>query len=192
MRPRLGSVWAKGGGAGQFLLRVLPDGGLVVFDAQDVVAALFLGDDLGGFFLAVQRVGGDDAAQQVDRLGAEQPLSGGQFVTFVGRGDKGHGGAILMFDEADDTAQVVANRLAVQSQRGGQTPGLGLKPAGEDVGQSVEVQDDEQIAQDGVGGGGIKLRAFLGPEAEGFALRLGQTRAEALDFGEVNLTGQQA
>jgi len=39
-----------------------------------------------------------------------------------------------MFDEADDAARVVANGLAVQSQRGGQTTGLGLEPAGGDFG----------------------------------------------------------
>ena len=64
------TVWLglgkRGGGPGQFPLGVLPHGGLVVFDAQDIVAALFLGDDLGGFFLAVEWVGGDDAVQQVN------------------------------------------------------------------------------------------------------------------------------
>jgi|ERR1035437_10157736 hypothetical protein len=57
----------------------------------------------------------------------------------------------------------------------GQTPGSGV----------------EQIAQNGVSGGGIKPRALLGPRPEGLTLQVGQNGAIALDFGEVNLTGQR-
>jgi hypothetical protein len=67
----------------------------------------------------VERVGGDDAAQQVHRLGAEEFLGGGQLVAFIGRGDQGHGRTVFVFDQADDTAQVVTNGLAVQGQRSG-------------------------------------------------------------------------
>jgi len=66
-----------------------------------------------------------------------------------------------MFDEADDAAQV--SRMVLPSKPARRADaGLGLEPASEDVGQGVEVQGDEQIAQDGVGGGRIKAGAFLG------------------------------
>ena len=60
------------------------------------------------------------------------------------------------------------------------------------VGQGVQIQGDQEVTQDVVGGGGIELGAFLGPEAQGLALGLGETGAKALDFGEVGLAGQQA
>ena len=56
----MGSVWAKGGWLRRVFLGVLLDGGLVGLDAQHKVAAFFLRDELRGFFLAVERIGGDD------------------------------------------------------------------------------------------------------------------------------------
>ena len=94
-----------------------------MFDAHDIVAGLRLGDDLGGFFLAVERVGGDDAASQVHRLGARDLVGGRQFVTLVGRSDEGQRGALFVSDEADDAAQMVADGFAVQGQGGGQLAG---------------------------------------------------------------------
>jgi len=64
--------------------------------------------------------------------------------------------------------------FAVQGEGGGEASGLVLPPAGQDVGQGVEVQGDLEVTQDGVRRGGIELRSFLGPEAEGFALGLGR------------------
>ena len=90
----------------------------------------------------MQRVGGDDAAHEVHRVGAQEFLRGGQFVAFVRSGDEGHGGAVLVLDEADDEAEVLADGFAIQGQRGGQTSGLGRQPAGEHVGQDLNIQGD--------------------------------------------------
>ena len=97
-----------------------------------------------------------------------------------------------MFDQADDAAQMVANGLAVQGEGSGQAAGLVLQPAGQHVGEGVEVQGEQEFPQDGVGGDRIEPGAFLEPGAEGFALALGEAGAEALDLGEVHFAGQQA
>ena len=73
---RCGRGWVrsglKGRGLGEFFLGVLLNGGLVGFDAQHKVTTFFLRDELGGFFLAVERVGAEDAVQQVHRVGAQE------------------------------------------------------------------------------------------------------------------------
>src|SRR5258706_3026358 len=66
---------------GELLLRPLQDAALVALEPEEVIGAQFLGDETRRLPLAVQGVGGEEAAcERAARQLVEQELDGGEFL----------------------------------------------------------------------------------------------------------------
>lgn len=192
MRPCPHAVWTKKGGARRGA-RGPEQRGLVGFDLQEVVASFFH-DDARGFFLAVERVGGDGFAVERGQ-GGEELLGGLEFaargVFFLIHDGEGDGGAVFDFDQADH-ADDVADHFSVQGERAGQGAGLRAEPAAEQRGEGLGVHAREHFVEDVVAGHLVKAaRAFLARQSQLRALRGLESRGKARDFRNLPRAAQQ-
>ncbi len=156
MRPCPLVVWTKKGGA-RGGARGGEQRGLVGFDLQEAVASFFH-DDARGFFLAVERVGGDGFAVERGQ-GGEELLGDFQFaalgVLLLIHDGAGDGRAVFDFDQADH-ADDVADHFPVQGERAGQRAGLRAEPAAEQRGEGLGVHAREHFVKDVVAGHLVK------------------------------------
>ncbi len=122
----------KGGHFRQLLLGVGVERGLVVPDLQDIVPALFAGNDVGGLVLTVKGIGRDDGIDQVHLGRGEEILNPFEFMPLAA--DIGHDGdwnSVLGVYQGDDQSEVIADGFAVDGQGTREFPCVGLHPDGE-------------------------------------------------------------